>query len=74
MNGIESVRKHAGDDRRYERTHRGQSAAPLNPKAANGQVIGTSQLYADKDGMENGIRSVATHAPDAAVVEEEPPA
>ncbi|HOP41977.1 MAG TPA: YegP family protein [Flavobacteriales bacterium] len=70
MNGIESVRKHAGDDGRYERTIAANGKHHFNLKAANGQVIGTSQLYADKDGMENGIRSVATHAPDAAVVEE----
>ena len=36
-------------------------------KAGNGQVIGSSQMYADTSGMENGIKSVATNAPDATV-------
>jgi len=38
-------------------------------KATNGQVVGTSQMYADKKGMENGIASVAKNASGAEIVE-----
>ena len=34
----------------------------FNLKAANAQVIGSSQMYADKGGMENGIKSVGANA------------
>ena len=66
-NGIESVRKNSQDDARFERKEAKNGKHHFNLKATNGQVIGTSQMYADTSGMENGIKSVATNAPDAAV-------
>ena len=36
-------------------------------KAGNGEVIATSQMYASMDGCTNGIESVRTNAPIAAV-------
>ncbi|MCL4156836.1 UNVERIFIED_CONTAM: hypothetical protein GTU68_033931 [Idotea baltica] len=66
-NGVESVKKNAGDDSRYERKEGASGKWHFNIKAANSQVIGKSQMYASKDGMENGIKSVATNAPDAEV-------
>lgn len=41
----------------------------FNLKAGNGQVIATSQGYASKANALNGIESVKTNAPEAAVVE-----
>ncbi len=41
----------------------------FNLKAANGQVIATSQGYNSKASALNGIDSVKTNAPDAEVVE-----
>lgn len=41
----------------------------FNLKAANGQVIATSQGYASKANALNGIESIRKNAPDAAVVE-----
>ena len=70
MNGIESVRKNSQDDARFERKEASNGKVHFNLKAANGQVIGTSQMYADNSGMENGIASVAKNAPDAAIEEE----
>lgn len=35
----------------------------FNLKAANGQVILTSEMYGSKSGAENGIASVKTNAP-----------
>jgi len=69
INGIESVRRHSAEDRFFERTIAANGKYHFNLKAANGEVIGTSQLYADTGGLENGIRSVRLHAPDAVVLE-----
>ncbi|MBY6068539.1 YegP family protein [Leisingera aquaemixtae] len=66
-NGIESVRKHAGDDARYERKETSSGKHMFNLKAANGQVIGTSQSYASASGRDGGIESVKKNAPEAAL-------
>lgn len=68
-NGIESVRKNAPDDNRYDRLTAKNGKAYFNLKAGNGEIIGSSQMYADTAGMENGINSVKTNAPDAEVVD-----
>ena len=41
----------------------------FNLLAANKQIIGSSQMYASKSGMENGIESVKTNTVRADVVE-----
>ena len=41
----------------------------FNLKAANGQVVATSQGYSSKASALNGIESVKTNAPGAEVVE-----
>jgi hypothetical protein len=66
-NGIESVKKNAADDARYERKESEGGSWSFSLKAANHQVIGRSQSYSSKDGMENGIESVMKNAPDAEV-------
>ena len=66
-NGIESVRKNSADDGRFERKTAKNGKAYFNLKAANGQVIGASQMYASEASMENGIASVKNNAPDASV-------
>ncbi len=66
-NGIESVKKNAGDDARYERKETAAGKYMFNLKASNGQVIGTSQSYASASGRDNGIASVQSNAPDARV-------
>ncbi|MBY6057645.1 YegP family protein [Leisingera daeponensis] len=66
-NGIESVKKNAGDDARYERKETSSGKHMFNLKATNGQVIGTSQSYASASGRDGGIESVKKNAPDAAV-------
>ena len=40
-------------------------------KAGNGQIIATSEAYNSKDACMNGIESVKTNAPTAAIVEVE---
>ncbi|MDP5172837.1 MAG: YegP family protein [Bacteroidia bacterium] len=66
-NGIESVKKNAELDERFERKETESGKWRFNIKAANSQIIGTSQNYASKDGMENGIQSVMANAPGAEV-------
>lgn len=68
-NGIESVRKNATDESRFEKTTTGSGKFRFNLKAANHQIIGTSQNYDSESGRDNGIASVGRNAPDAKVVE-----
>ncbi|MBU4538316.1 MAG: YegP family protein [Weeksellaceae bacterium] len=69
-NGIESVRKNASDDSKYERKNSGNGKYHFNLKAGNGQIIGTSEMYESSAGMENGVESIKKNAPDASVEEE----
>lgn len=68
--GISSVKKNASDDGKYERKTSSNGKYFFNIKAGNGQIIGTSQMYEAEAGMENGIESVKTNAPDASIEEE----
>jgi uncharacterized protein YegP (UPF0339 family) len=68
-NGIESVKKNGGDDARYERKKSTNEKHYFNLKAANSQVIGTSEMYESSTAMENGIASVKKNAPGATVEE-----
>lgn len=66
-NGIASVKTNAKDDSKYERLESKSGSPYFNLKASNGQVIGTSETYSSTSAMENGIQSVKTNAPSAAV-------
>ena len=46
VNGIESVKKNAAEDSRYERLTGKDGSPYFTLKASNGQVIGNSQMYA----------------------------
>ncbi|MGY0505263.1 YegP family protein [Luteimonas sp. e5] len=69
QNGIESVRKHAADDKFYERKTAKDGSPYFVLKAGNGQVIGHSEMYSGQAACENGIASVKANAPDASVVD-----
>ena len=58
LNGIESCQNNSGLDARYERLTAKNGQPYFNLKAANGQVIGTSEMYSSVQARENGIRSV----------------
>jgi uncharacterized protein YegP (UPF0339 family) len=62
-NGIASVQKNSPDDARYERKQASDGRPYFNLKAANHQVIGTSQMYSDNAACEGGIASVKNHGP-----------
>ncbi len=66
-NGIESVRKNAPDDGRYDRKTSSNGKFYFNLKAGNGQIIGTSEMYESEASRDNGIESVKKNAPDATV-------
>ena len=67
MNGIESVKKNAPDDSRYERKPTKNGQFMFNLKAANHEVIGTSESYTTAAARDNGIESVKKNAPIATV-------
>lgn len=66
-NGIESVKKNAPDDNRYERKTASNDKEYFVLKAGNGEIIGNSQMYESASGRDNGIESVKKNAPDADV-------
>ncbi|CCG54010.1 Protein of unknown function [Flavobacterium indicum GPTSA100-9 = DSM 17447] len=70
LNGVESVKKNAQEDARFEKLESKNGKPYFNLKATNGQVIGTSELYESVAARDNGIESVKKNAPDAEVVEE----
>lgn len=67
-NGIESTRTNASFESRFDRKRSKNEQHYFVLKAANGQVIGTSEMYKSEEGMENGIQSVMKNAPEANVV------
>lgn len=67
LNGIDSVKKNAPDDGRYERNTSSNGKFYFNLKAGNGQVIGSSEMYESVASRDNGIESVKKNAPDAEV-------
>lgn len=71
MNGIESVRKNAGNEKQFDlyTDTAGKSRFRLN--AANRQIIGTGQAYSSEATAKKGIASVQANAPDAKIVETE---
>jgi uncharacterized protein len=64
LNGIESVKKNAGDAGRYDRRKSAKGEPYFILKAGNGQEIGRSEMYSGDAAMENGIASVTKNGPD----------
>jgi hypothetical protein len=62
-NGIASVQKNSPLDERYERKVASNGSPFFNLKAANHQVIGSSQLYASEAARDHGIASVKANGP-----------
>ncbi|MDA8018597.1 MAG: YegP family protein [Thermoanaerobaculia bacterium] len=69
-NGIASVKKNSGDDSKFDRKQSKDAKHFFNLLAGNKQIIGSSQRYASKASMENGIASVRTNAPKADIQED----
>ena len=65
LGGIESVKKNAPDDARYERLSGKDGSPYFVLKATNGQVIGSSEMYSSESARDSGIESCKTNAPGA---------
>ncbi|MEO7921878.1 MAG: YegP family protein [Thermoanaerobaculia bacterium] len=63
--GIDSVKKNAPDDARYERKTAKDDKPFFVLTATNGQTLGRSEMYDSKAAMETGIASVKKNAPEA---------
>jgi uncharacterized protein YegP (UPF0339 family) len=62
LKGIESVRSHGPQDGHFERKVSAKAEPYFSLKAANGQMIGTSQMYSSEAARDNGIASVINNA------------
>lgn len=69
QNGIASVQKNSSLDERYDRKESTNQKFYFNLKAANHQIIGTSQMYATAASRDKGIESVKTNGPSTAIKE-----
>ncbi len=69
VGGIESVKKNAADDGRYERLSGKDGSPYFTLKAGNGQVVGVSEMYASASARDGGIESCKTNAPGAATTD-----
>lgn len=67
LRGIESVRRNAGIDARYERKTAKSGQPYFVLRASNGKTIGQSEMYNSAAALEGGIASVKKNAPDAKV-------
>jgi uncharacterized protein YegP (UPF0339 family) len=65
--GIDSVKRSAGKDGNYERKVSRKGEPYFVLKAANQEIIGSSEMYSSTSAMESGIASVKENAPKAAV-------
>ncbi|MBS1093082.1 YegP family protein [Gluconobacter wancherniae] len=69
VNGIASVHTNAPNDAHYERKISSSGKPMFNLKAANGQIIGTSQLYSSESARDVGIESVKRNTASAVTVD-----
>ena len=67
VHGIESVKKNAADDTRYNRLTGKDGSPYFTLKASNGQVIGQSQMFTGEAHRDSEIDLCKTNGPGAAV-------
>lgn len=68
-NGIASVQKNGNNPDNYERKVAANGKHHFSLLAANKQIVGSSQMYASKDGMEKGIQAVVNASQKDVVVD-----
>lgn len=69
LKGIESVKTNSADDSLYEKKTGANGKFHFNLKSTNGQIVGSSQMYASESGVATGIESIKKNAPGASVKE-----
>ena len=67
VNGAKSVQTNCQDDKCFERKVAKNGKHHFNLLSRNKKIIGSSQMYASKASMENGINSVKRVAPAASI-------
>lgn len=65
--GVASVKENGPQEARYQRLNSAKAEPYFNLVAANGQVIGKSEMYSSERARDNGIESVKKNAAGAAV-------
>ena len=70
QNGIESVRKNSQLESRYELKESKNGKFFFNLKASNGQVVGTSTLFASQEDRDSAIELLKSDAPEAELIDE----
>lgn len=70
LNGIESVRKNAVENKRYIMATAKSGKPYFNLTASNGQIIGTSVMHADEAACRTAQAKTAALAPSAGIIEE----
>ena len=65
--GIDSVKRNSPDDSKYDRKTSSNGKPYFNLKAANAEIIGSSEMYESVAARETGISSVKSNAPAATV-------
>lgn len=69
LNGVKSVKSHAGNLHYFEKKVAANGKFSFNLKASNGQVIGTSQTYTTEQSRDAGITSVSHNSPEATTID-----
>lgn len=67
INGIRSVKSHAGNGARYERKEAKNGQFFFTLRAGNNEVIGSSEMYKARQSRDNGIDVVGRIAPSAPI-------
>lgn len=67
LNGISSVQVNSTYDRNYYRDSSRANQPYFNLKAANREIIGTSQMYSSSSACEAGIASVKKNGPSSTI-------
>lgn len=67
--GIASVKVNAPTDARYDKRNSTSGSPYFVLKAANGEIIGTSEMYSSTTARDIGIEWVKSNAPGAPTVE-----
>lgn len=67
--GIESVRKNAATEKRFEKREARNGEQYFVLKAANGEIIGKSEMYKAMRSVDKGSASVRKNAPEARLVD-----
>jgi uncharacterized protein YegP (UPF0339 family) len=65
--GVESVKTNASNDGAFHTREAKDGRHYFTVVAANGQVVGQSQMYKSDSGLKTGIASVQSNAPEAEV-------